>query len=439
MAVDTVGHHSADGATEQQRRPHGDTGERTRRGEPVCWLTTYAPRKDAIQRDRCHSQPLNHNVVKPGTAKTDLAPVGAAVPRRPSTAVTERWPSPPGFTFANTCCSTVASRDRRADRWRHAARAPFPERRHAARQPDVVSEVSDEDLTYRRRLLWVILLSVMGFGSLMTIVTVSLPTIADDLAASVVTLLWTVTGLMLAMAVVTPLVGKLGDIYGHRRVLLSGSGGPPSSASCAGWRGSHGALIVFRVLFGVSGARSCPAAMALVMRAYGPISRRATAMGWFQFAMTGAPTWARRRRAAHRGGRLAADVRPSPSCPRWRFAGGGRARLAPPERGATRLGGRRPLAAVTLAGLFSIVRRAARSHDGPADRHRSRAVGPRATAVGSLLLFVRIERRVANPLLRLSQFCRRNFTSPLVASAANQFAYMGGFVVAPLLLATSYG
>ena len=133
------------------------------------------------------------------------------------------------------------------------------------------------------------MLAVMGFGSLMTIVTVSLSTIADDLGTSRATLGWVVTGLMLAMAVATPLAGKLGDIHGHRRVFLWGLGmGVVTTALCAlAW--NAGSLIAFRVLFGISGALVMPNGMSLVMRAYGP-ERRATAMGWFQFAMTGAPT-----------------------------------------------------------------------------------------------------------------------------------------------------
>jgi MFS family permease len=43
------------------------------------------------------------------------------------------------------------------------------------------------------------------------------------------------------------------------------------------------------VLFGLTGAMVMPNGMSLMMQAYGP-QRRATAMGWFQFAMTGAPT-----------------------------------------------------------------------------------------------------------------------------------------------------
>ncbi len=78
------------------------------------------------------------------------------------------------------------------------------------------------DAAYRKRLLLTVMAAVMGFGSLMTIVTVSLSVIATDLGTSRTTLGWIVTGLMLAMAVFTPLGGKLGDIRGHRKVFIIG-------------------------------------------------------------------------------------------------------------------------------------------------------------------------------------------------------------------------
>ena len=308
-------------------------------------------------------------------------------------------------------------------------------------KPDVVSEVSDEDLTYRRRLLWVILLSVMGFGSLMTLVTVALPTISDDLDASVVTLLWTVTGLMLAMAVMTPLMGKIGDVHGHRRVLLIGLASSTVLTFLCGMAWDQWSLIVFRVLFGIAGAAVMPSSMALMMHAY-PISQRATAMGWFQFAMTGAPTI-----GLVIGGPLIEAFN-------WRpmfflfgivtalalFAGWRIVRDTP-HQPAVQLdwAGAATLAAITLAVLLSIVRMAARSRDGAPILADPVLWALVATAVGSFLLFVRIERRVANPLLRLSLFSNRNFTSPLVASAANQCAYMGAFVLTPLLLHSQYG
>ena len=92
----------------------------------------------------------------------------------------------------------------------------------AAVDPQQSDPVDQSDHGYSKRLLFVVMLAVMAFGSLMTIVTVSLDQIAVELDSSRATLTWMITGLMLAMAVVTPIRGKLGDLKGHRRVFLIG-------------------------------------------------------------------------------------------------------------------------------------------------------------------------------------------------------------------------
>jgi MFS family permease len=55
------------------------------------------------------------------------------------------------------------------------------------------------------------------------------------------------------------------------------------------------------------------------------------------------------------------------------------------------------------------------------------------------VLFVIAERRAAEPLLPLEYLRRRNFAFPIATQATANFAYMGGFILAPLLLATVFG
>ncbi|MGH9033536.1 MAG: MFS transporter, partial [Acidimicrobiia bacterium] len=59
--------------------------------------------------------------------------------------------------------------------------------------------------------------------------------------------------------------------------------------------------------------------------------------------------------------------------------------------------------------------------------------------VVGLIAFVRCERRASHPLLPLDFFRRRNFTASLVAQALSQFAYMGGFIITPLLMQDRFG
>ncbi|MFN0091643.1 MAG: MFS transporter [Acidimicrobiales bacterium] len=298
------------------------------------------------------------------------------------------------------------------------------------------------DARYRRQLLLVVMLAVMGFGSLMTIVTVSLSVIADDLDTTRTTLGWIVTGLMLTMAVSTPLMGKLGDIRGRRPVFLTGLAASVVATILCGLAWNAASLIAFRVLFGVCGAAVMPNGMALMMQAYGP-SERARAMGWFQFAMTGAPTlglvvggplvdvvgW-RGLFFIFAGVTASAVlvafrvVRPSPVS----------ARTSLDVAGAATLGGG------ILALLLAVTRGAGQVREGASQLVSDPALwGLLAGAAVAFWAFVRIERRAAFPLLELDYFRRRNFTAPLAANAVNQFAYMGGFVVTPLLLRDVYG
>lgn len=299
------------------------------------------------------------------------------------------------------------------------------------------------DIGYQRRLLGVVMLAVMAFGSLMTIVTVSLDEIATDLNSTRANMTWMITGLMLAMAVLTPIAGKLGDIRGHRRMFLIGlAGGVVTTlASAAAW--DETSMITFRVLFGITGALVMPNGMALMMHAYGP-ERRATAMGWYQFAMTGAPTI-----GLVIGGPLISVVG-------WRaifaafavvsmiaFVVGARL-IRPTPRlegipidylGAATLGGS------VLAGLLAVTKITNLVRDGET---ASAATDPTilaliAICVVSVTAFIRVENRVSAPMLALKYFRRRNFTMPMTSSAFVQFAYMGGFVVTPALLGNLYG
>jgi EmrB/QacA subfamily drug resistance transporter len=105
----------------------------------------------------------------------------------------------------------------------------------------------------RRTIIFAGLLLVMLLAALdQTIVSTALPTIVTDLGG-LERLSWVVTAYLLAQTVVTPLYGKLGDLYGRKRVLqvavlifLAGS------ALCGASR-SMLQLIVFRALQGVGG------------------------------------------------------------------------------------------------------------------------------------------------------------------------------------------
>jgi MFS family permease len=289
------------------------------------------------------------------------------------------------------------------------------------------------DRRYQRLLLLIVMLAVTAFGSLMTLITVALDDIGADLGASRVTMTWAITGLMLTMAVATPTAGTLGDVHGHRKILLIGLIGGAVSTLLCGLAWNAASLIGFRVLFGLFGACVNPNAISLMMHAYGP-ERRATAVGWFQFAVTGAPTI----------GLVAGG--PLIDAAGWRvvffaFAGVSLVAFAvglPFLRPIPRQEGRQLdiKGAVTLAsGVLAVLLAITEVLRGPG----LLLVTYLLAASIAFTLFVHIERTVAAPMLKLDYFRRRNFTMPLLSAAAMQFAYMGGFVITPALLSRRYG
>jgi MFS family permease len=312
-----------------------------------------------------------------------------------------------------------------------------------AGQPSATADPQPLDVRYQRILLGVVMLAVMTFGSLMTIVTVSLDLIAEDVDSSRAALTWMITGLMLAMAVATPITGKLGDIRGHRRLFLLGLVGGVATTllSAAAW--NAGSLIAFRVLFGLTGAMMMPSGMALMMHAYGP-ERRATAMGWYQFAMTGAPTI-----GLVVGGPLIDIIG-------WRYLFVGFACITalalvlgyrvirPTPRQAEQpldYPGAAALGAAVLAGLLAVTRLSQRIQTEGAGSALADPllIALLALCAAMIVGFIRIERRSPAPMLQLGYFRRRNFTLPMLSSSLVQFAYMGGFVVTPALLGNLYG
>lgn len=288
---------------------------------------------------------------------------------------------------------------------------------------------------YPRRLLITVIGGLIVFSSSMTIVSASLPTMADDLDSTESFLSWSVTGLFLVMAVGTPVLGRLGDVHGHRKVFLTGSLVLCVGTVLCGLAPTALAFVAARMVVGLGIAATMPNAMALIMDAYPP-RRRSEAMGWFQMAMTGAPVI-----GLIVGGPLI-DIFG------WRilfailapisfvgFAAAAKV-IRPSTPGAAvpvDWYGAATLGVATLGFLLFLERGSSASFSDPL------AVGLAAGAAASLGAFVYAERRVTAPMLRLDYFRRRNFTGPLIAQPLSQFAYMGAFLIAPLLLDELFG
>ncbi|MFF5209732.1 MFS transporter [Streptosporangium sp. NPDC000396] len=136
--------------------------------------------------------------------------------------------------------------------------------------------------TSRQGHPWLTLLAVsLGVVMVMldgTVVAIANPVIANDLKASLADLQWVTSGYLLALAVFLITAGKLGDLFGHKRIFLIGVAGFALSSLAIGLSSSVGVLIGLRVLQGLFGALLQPAALALLRMAF-PGERLKVAMG----------------------------------------------------------------------------------------------------------------------------------------------------------------
>src|SRR3954470_12977989 len=117
------------------------------------------------------------------------------------------------------------------------------------------------------------------------VVTTALPTIRDDLHASLASLEWTVNAYNLSYAVLLMTGAALGDRFGRRRIFALGLAiFTLGSAFCA-LAPNVGLLIAARAFQGIGAALVMPLSLALVSTAFAP-ERRGQALGIY-FGITG--------------------------------------------------------------------------------------------------------------------------------------------------------
>jgi EmrB/QacA subfamily drug resistance transporter len=111
-----------------------------------------------------------------------------------------------------------------------------------------------------------------------TVVNVALPSIQKDLGASISGLEWTINGYTLSFAVLLATGGRLGDIFGRRRMFLFGVVIFTLSSATAGFAVNSTDLVVSRIVQGVGAALMMPATLSIITDAF-PASERGKAMG----------------------------------------------------------------------------------------------------------------------------------------------------------------
>ncbi len=138
-------------------------------------------------------------------------------------------------------------------------------------------------------------LYVLCLGDLMivldgTIVNVALPSIRDDLGFSQTSLAWVVNGYLLTFGGFLLLGGRLGDLFGPRRLFLIGIALFTLASLACGLANSQEFLVAARAVQGLGGAIVSAVALSLLMFLFTETAERAKAMGFFGFVLSGGGT-----------------------------------------------------------------------------------------------------------------------------------------------------
>jgi EmrB/QacA subfamily drug resistance transporter len=282
-------------------------------------------------------------------------------------------------------------------------------------------------MTMDGRNRWFALI-VLCMGSLMivldtTIVNVALPSIRADLGFSQTSLAWVVNAYLLTFGGFLLLGGRLGDLFGHRRLFLSGITLFTLASLVCGLATSQALLVGARAVQGLGGAVASAVALSLMMNLFTEPAERAKAMGVFGFVAAGGGSI----------GVLLGGILTDVLDWHWIFLVNlpiGIAvvtlslRLLPAARlpGAGRLdvAGAVTVTAALLLAVYAIV------NGNQVGWETGRTLGLLAAAAALLALFVGIESRVSSPLVPLGLFRLRNLATANVIGvlwAAAMFAW----------------
>src|SRR5918995_443444 len=271
-------------------------------------------------------------------------------------------------------------------------------------------------------------LYVVCLGDLMivldgTIVNVALPSIRDDLGFSQTSLAWVVNAYLLTFGGFLLLGGRLGDLFGHRRLFLAGITLFTIASLACGLATSQEMLVAARAVQGIGGAVVSAVAFSLLVTIFTEASDRAKAMGVFGFVLSGGGVI----------GVLAGGVLTDVLNWHWIFlvnipvgvlVYALSVRLLPGmaghAQGRVDVAGAIAVTASLMIAVYAII-------NGNEEGWRSTAtLVPLGAAAVLFALFVAIEARISAPLVPLGLFRNRNVSAANVLGAlmaAGLFAY----------------
>jgi EmrB/QacA subfamily drug resistance transporter len=291
-------------------------------------------------------------------------------------------------------------------------------------------------MTLDSRTRW-LALYVLCLGDLMivldtTIVNVALPSIRQDLGFSPTSLAWVVNAYLLTFGGFLLFGGRLGDLFGHRKLFLIGISLFTAASVACGISTTQGLLVASRAVQGIGGAIVSAVALSLMMNLFTEQAERAKAMGIFGFVMAGGGSL----------GVLLGGILTDVLNWHWIFLVNvpiGVAvilltlRLLPVGPGSA-AGGKIDVAgAITVtASLMLAVYAIVKGND--AGWVTVQTLGLLAAAAALLALFIGIEARVRSPLMPLALFRLRNVVTANVVGILWAAAMFAWFFVSALYL-----
>jgi EmrB/QacA subfamily drug resistance transporter len=108
--------------------------------------------------------------------------------------------------------------------------------------------------THHTLTLAILALAGVTFALLQSLVAPALPVIQQELGMSGSSVTWVLTGYMVSAVVATPILGRLGDIYGKDRLLVVALGALGVGSLIAAMATSLEVLVLARVVQGLGGA-----------------------------------------------------------------------------------------------------------------------------------------------------------------------------------------
>jgi EmrB/QacA subfamily drug resistance transporter len=264
----------------------------------------------------------------------------------------------------------------------------------------------------------------------MTIVNVALPSIQRDLGFSPSGLAWVINAYLIAFAGLLLLAGRLGDLFGRKRVYLVGLGIFVGASVLCGLSFNQPMLIAARFIQGIGGAVSSAVILAMIVTLFPKPDEQAKAFGVFSFvASAGAAV-----------GLLAGGLITQAVSWHWIFfvnvplgvvTAAASARLLASDRGIGIGRGADVLGAVlvTAALMLGVYTIAESSVYGLGSLH---TIVFGATALALLGAFIVRQALASNPLLPLGVFASRKLSAANVVQALMTAAFFGFFFMGSL-------